>query len=60
MADMARLPRETRRPRGVLPFLIVGLIVHTFGEAVGYLAGSGDAVRQKAALEFHRVRHQAR
>lgn len=59
MADMARLPRDTRRPRGVLPFLIVGLIVHTLGEAVGYLAGSGDAVRQKSALEF-RVRHGVR
>ncbi|MGH7752988.1 MAG: hypothetical protein ACREN5_09240, partial [Gemmatimonadales bacterium] len=59
MADMARLPRDPRRPSGVLPFLVVGLIAHTLGEAVGYLAGSGDAVRQKSALEL-RVRQQSR
>lgn len=40
-----------------LPALVVGLLLDGFGQFLGYLAGTGDAVEQVARFEFHRLKH---
>jgi hypothetical protein len=42
---------------GILPALTVGLLVHSFGEAVGYVFGLGNADVISMRLEFSHDRH---
>ena len=56
--DMIR--RASMRKRlfpGVLPPLAVGLLVHSFGEAMGYVFGPGNAEELSMLLEFSHDRH---
>jgi hypothetical protein len=52
-------PTPAGRPSSprLLPVLIGLLVVHTLGEATGYLLGPGSSPAVKSALEFHRERH---
>ncbi len=42
------------------PSLLVGSILHVFGETLGYFCGPGNSLRHKSNLESHRTRHIAR
>jgi len=39
----------------LLPILIVGLLMHGFGQMVGFAAGYGDSTQKAAKYEFHRM-----
>lgn len=66
---VVRLPRALRlaerlggrrlRARLAAPFLL-GLVVQSAAEAVGYLRGGGDAARRVVQIELHRFDHLAR
>ena len=42
---------------GMLPWLSLGLVLHSAGEAVGYILGVGNSPHGKFELEHHRTRH---
>jgi len=37
--------------------IVIGLILDGLGQMVGYVAGTGEAVKKMARFEFHRSRH---
>jgi GT2 family glycosyltransferase len=41
----------------VLPVLILGLVVNSVGEIIGYALGEGGASQELSYFEFHRSRH---
>ena len=62
LVRLGRTLRELHRPERprhlawrLLPTLLVGLAMDGAGQAVGYLAGCGDATGRLARFEFHRI-----
>jgi hypothetical protein len=52
------LARERRLPSGTIPALLLGAIVRTAGEIVGYARGAGtSAERRMDEFELHKVRY---
>ncbi len=67
LIPLVRLPRVLREIRrstrsgellpAVIPALIAGLALSSFGEMVGYALGAGDATARLARMELHKVDH---
>jgi hypothetical protein len=55
LRELYRAGRPRRSPWRLVPALLVGLTLDGVGQAVGCLAGCGDATRRLAHFEFHRV-----
>ncbi len=57
IARALNTPAKRRNARfwAALPHLAAGLLAHAMGEAVGYLCGSGDAMRAYMDFEMRRV-----
>jgi len=53
--ELSRAGRPRRSPWRLVPALLVGLTLDGVGQAVGCVAGCGDATRRLAHFEFHRV-----
>lgn len=53
--------RRSARHRGllprILPALVIGVVAHALGEAVGLALGPGDATRRRVNFELDRLRH---
>ena len=49
--------RKKARFWAALPWVAVGLLCHALGEAVGYLAGSGNAGARYMSYEARRIHH---
>jgi hypothetical protein len=54
--NTSQLRKEARLP-GALPWIMAGLLCHAAGEAVGYLAGPGGAMRKYMSFETQRRDH---
>jgi hypothetical protein len=61
---LRRILREVRRSDelrayvpGVLPFLVLGLVIHAVGEAAGYLLGPGRSEERYSWYEMSRASH---
>ena len=64
MVRLPRLLRDIHRSAGrqdllprVLPALITGVIVGSFGEMIGYGFGSGESALKLSKMELHKVPH---
>jgi hypothetical protein len=49
--------RKEARFRAALPWIVAGLTAHAVGEAIGYLAGPGEAMRAYMSFETERRAH---
>ena len=57
MNDVKQCGRSRELLPRMLPYLLLGLCCHAFGEAAGIAWGPGVSGRRKSDLEFHRERH---
>jgi hypothetical protein len=65
LSRIARPVRVLRRrgdlPRGILSALVIGAVLRTAGEVVGYLTGATPAARERMELyELHKMRYVGR
>lgn len=56
-SDLRRIRRTARPPAGVSVLLLLGVLSHSAGEAVGCLLGAGDAARRRLPIETDRRTH---
>jgi hypothetical protein len=62
LRDSVRLARQDARlPFGTIPTMIMGAVISSFGEMVGYaLGGAWNAQRRMTPYEMHKVRYISR
>jgi hypothetical protein len=62
---LRRIEKEIRKREPLrielrlLPTIIAGLVVESFGQMTGYAAGAGNAAEKAAQYEFHRITRKA-
>jgi hypothetical protein len=60
VSQMRRSGRAKQLLPRAIPYVILGLLAHSFGEMMGYALGSGDAGERKSLKEFDRARFVVR
>ena len=59
LRDIRRAGRQRELLPRILPLLMIGLVAHTIGEAVGYIFSAGTAAQRRCSFELNRYRHVA-
>lgn len=57
LPQISRAKQHYAVPSPVLPVILVGLVVASFGEMLGYALGAGKAMEQMREFEYHRDQH---